>query len=188
GPESGGGFIQNFVHVILPNNSAPEGWHNQIAADIIIDYQYKILKDFYSAKNFESYLIGAAQLGTLRDNISWGFGLRYGKFVPFYQDESIYHRKKKLTPYPRKFHYNLVFNIETKIIAYDATLQGGMFNKESVYVLPSGAINRFIVESYAGFELSYGQWELQFLQFWKSREFHTGEDHKYASVRLNIAF
>ena len=188
GPESGGGFIQNFVHVILPNNSPPEGWHNQIATDIIIDYQYKILKDFYSAKNFESYLIGAAQIGTLRDNITWGFGLRYGKFIPFYQDMSIYHRKKKAAPYPRKLHYNLIFNIETKVIAYDATLQGGMFNKESIYVLPSGSINRFTLESYAGFEVSYGQWELQFLQFWKSREFHTGEDHKYVSVRLNIAF
>jgi len=188
GPESGGGFIQNFVHVILPNNSAPKGWHNQIATDIIIDYQYKILKDLYSTDNFESYLIGAAQVGTLRDNITWGFGLRYGKFIPFYQDVAIYHRKRKLAPYPRKLQYNIVFNIETRLIGYDATLQGGMFNKKSVYVLPSGSINRFILESYAGFEVSYGQWELQFLQYWKSKEFHTGEDHKYVSVKLNIAF
>jgi len=188
GPESGGGFMQNFVHVILPNNSAPEGWHNQIATDIIIDYQYKIQKNFYNTKILESYLVGGAQVGTLRDNISWGFGLRFGKFIPFYQDESIYHRKRKQAPLPRKLHYNLVFNIETKIIGYDATLQGGMFNKESIYVLSSGSINRFTMESYGGFEVSYGQWELQFLQFWKSREFHTGEDHKYVSVRLNIAF
>ena len=188
GRESGGGFVQNFVHVILPNNSAPKGWDNQIATDIIIDYQYKILKEFYSANHFESYLTGSAQAGTLRDNVGWGFGLRYGKFIPFYQDVSIYHRKRKTAPYARKFRYNLVFNIETRLIGYDATLQGGMFNKESVYVLPSASLNRFVLESYAGFEVSFGQWELQFLQYWKSREFHTGEDHKYVSVKLNVAF
>jgi len=186
GPESGGGFLQNFVHVLLPNNSPPKGWGNQIATDFIIDYKYKINKQFYSAKKFESYILGSVQAGTLRNNLSWGFGFRYGRFTPFYQDVSIY-TKDRGNSKP-KFKYNLVFNIETKFIAYDATLQGGMINKKSIYVLPSGAINRFTMETYLGAEVSYGAWELQFLQFWKSREFITGQDHKYASVRLNIAF
>lgn len=188
GPESGGGFLQNFVHVLLPNNSPPQGWENQIATDIIIDYKYRINKQFYSTKKFESYLLASVQAGTLRDNLGWGFGFRYGKFIPFYQDISISKTDKENTHSKRKIKYNLVFNIETKFIAYDATLQGGMINKESIYVLPAGAINRFIMETYIGGEISYGAWELQFLQFWKSREFQTGQDHKYASVRLNIAF
>jgi len=186
GPESGGGFLQNFVHVLLPNNSPPQGWENQIATDFLIDYKYRINKHFYSVKKFESYLLASVQAGTLRDNLSWGFGFRYGRFTPFYQDISIY-TKDRGNSKP-KFKYNLVFNIETKFIAYDATLQGGMINKKSIYVLPTGAINRFTMETYLGAEVSYGAWELQFLQFWKSREFITGQDHKYVSVRLNIAF
>jgi hypothetical protein len=188
GPQSGGGFLQNFVHVILPNNSPPKGWHNQIATDIILDYQYNIRKHIFEAKRFESYISASAQIGTLRDNISWGFGARYGKFIPFYQDKSIYKRKRIDAPFARKLRYNLVFSIDTKLIGYDATLQGGVFNKNSIYTLSSGEINRFVVEAYGGFELSYGLIELQFLQYWKSREFYSGQDHKYVSVRLNFAF
>jgi len=188
GPESGGGFIQNIVHVVLPNNSPPGGWHNQIATDVIIDYQYNIRKHIFEAIKFESYINASAQIGTLRDNISWGFGARYGKFIPFYQDISIYKRKRIDAPYAKKLRYNLVFSIDTKLIGYDATLQGGVFNKNSIYTLSSVEINRFVVEAYGGFELSYGLIELQFLQYWKSREFHTGQDHKYVSVRLNFAF
>lgn len=188
GPESGGGFIQNLVHVTLPNNSPPQGWNNQIALDILLDYQYNIQKYFFSAENFESYISASAQVGTLRNNIAWGFGVRYGVFIPFYQDKSIYRRKRVDAPFIKKLRYNLVFSIDTRLIGYDATLQGGVFNKSSIYTLSSGEINRFVVEAYGGFELSYGLVELQFLQYWKSREFNTGQDHKYVSVRLNFAF
>ena len=55
-------------------------------------------------------------------------------------------------------------------------------------MIPPGQINRFVIQSFLGAEVSYGRVELQFLQFWKSQEFQTGKDHKYVSVRLNIAF
>lgn len=188
GPESGGGFIQNLVHTILPNNSPPQGWDNQIANDIIIDYQYEIRKMLYERNKMESYIKTGAQAGTLRDNLSWGFGFRYGKFIPFYKDVSIYRKKRLPISSSHKLRFNIVIEVETQLIGYDATLQGGVFNKSSVYVIPSSQINRFVMEGIGGFEISYGPYELQFLQFWKSKEFKTGKDHKYVSVRLNFAF
>ncbi len=188
GPESGGGFIQNFVHTILPNNSPPQGWDNQISTDIIIDYQYEIRKMLYEWDKMETYIKAGAQAGTLRDNLSWGFGFRYGKFIPFYQDVSIYKKKRLPISSSQKLRFNIIFEVETQLIGYDATLQGGVFNKSSVYVIPSGQMSRFVMESYIGFEISYGAYELQFLQFWKSKEFKTGRDHKYVSARLNFAF
>ncbi|OYT15036.1 MAG: hypothetical protein B7C24_15175 [Bacteroidetes bacterium 4572_77] len=188
GPESGGGFVQNLVHTILPNNSPPKGWHNQIAHDYLIDYQYEIKKLLYQQKNLETYIQAGAQVGSLRDNLKWGFGARYGNFIPFYKDTPIYNRKRITTSFERKLRLNLVFDFNTYLIAYDATLQGGITNRTSIYVIPPGQINRFVIQSYLGVELSYGRVELQFLQYWKSKEFQTAKDHKYGSVKLNIAF
>lgn len=188
GPYSGGGFIQDLVHTILPNNSPPQGWHNQINTDYIIDYQYKLKSLLYESYKFESYLIAGAQVGTLRDNLKWGFGGKYGNFVPFYQDISTYHRKRISPNFDRKLRIHFLFEIETQLIGYDATLQGGVTDRRSVYVIPPGQINRFVIEGIGGVELSFGRFELQFIQHWKSKEFQTGKDHKYVSVRLKTAF
>ncbi|NPD44676.1 MULTISPECIES: lipid A deacylase LpxR family protein [unclassified Lentimicrobium] len=188
GPYSGGGFIQDLVHTILPNNSPPQGWHNQINTDYIIDYQYKLRSLLYENYQFESYLIAGAQIGTLRDNLKWGFGGKYGSFIPFYQDITAYNRKRLSPTFPRKIRFNFLIEIETQLIGYDATLQGGVTDRRSVYVIPPGQINRFVIEGTGGLVLSYGRFELQFIQHWKSKEFRTGKDHKYVSVRLKTAF
>lgn len=188
GPFSGGGFIQDIVHTVLPNNSPPEGWHNQIAQDYILDYQYEIKSLLYETSLFESYIIAGAQLGTLRDNLQWGFGGKFGKFIPFYHDISIYNRNRSSADFSKKLRFNFLLEVETQLIAYDATLQGGLTNKTSIYVLPSSQINRFVMEGKAGLDISYGNWQLQFIQYWKSKEFKTGKDHKYVSLRLKLAF
>lgn len=188
GPYSGGGFIQDLVHTILPNNSPPQGWHNQINTDYIIDYQYKLRSLLYEDYKFESYLIAGAQVGTLRDNLKWGFGGKYGNFIPFYLDMATYNRKRLSPNFPRKIRFNFLIEIETQLIGYDATLQGGITDRRSVYVIPPGQINRFVIEGIGGLVLSYGRFELQFIQHWKSKEFKTGKDHKYVSVRLKTAF
>ncbi len=188
GPYSGGGFIQDLVHTILPNNSPPQGWHNQINTDYIIDYQYKLRSLLYETNKFESYVIAGAQVGTLRGNLKWGFGGKYGNFIPFYKDISIYNRKRMTTSSTRKIRFNFLVEIETQLIGYDATLQGGITDRNSVYVIPSSQVSRFVIEGIGGLVLSYGRFELQFIQHWKSKEFNTGKDHKYVSVRLKTAF
>ena len=188
GKESGGGFIQDIVHTILPNNSPPEGWHNQIAGDYIIDYQYQIQKLLWETKGFESYITAGAQVGTLRDNIRWGFGGKLGNFIPFYKDISIYRRNRIKPSFAQKLRFGIVADIQTQLIGYDATLQGGVTNRTSVYVIPPGDISRFVIEGFGGITLSYARFELAFIQYWKSKEFKTAKDHKYVSVRLHVAF
>jgi len=188
GPESGGAFIQDLVHTILPNNSPPKGWHNQIAQDLLIDYRYEIQKLLWESKDIESYVRAGAQIGTLRDQIFWGFGGKLGRFIPFYQDKTIYHRKRIKSSFDKKFRFGITADIHTKFIAYDATLQGGVFNKSSIYTINSDDINRFVIEGFGGAYISYGRYELSFVQFWKSKEFKTGKDHKYASVQFQMAF
>lgn len=184
GPKSGGGFLQNLVHAILPNNSPPAGWDNQIKTDIIIDYQYEILKLLYESKRFESYARGSIQVGSLRDNLKWGFGARYGIFRPFYLEPWT----NEKTEENRQLFYSFYLDFETQLIGYDATLQGGVTDRTSVYVIPTRDMERFVIQGRLGLELRYQKIHLQLIQFWKSKEFRTGMDHKYMSVRLFFEF
>lgn len=184
GPKSGGGFLQNLVHTVLPNNSPPQGWENQIKTDIIIDYRYKIMKSLYECGNFESYIKGSAQVGSLRDNLAWGFGGKFGKFIPFYRNDV-----NQIYPYSNQnFYYSLFGDIETQLIGYDATLQGGVTDRTSVYVIPTRDMERFVIQGYLGLEFTYKRIQLQLIQYWKSKEYKTGKDHKYVSTRLFIGF
>lgn len=184
GPKSGGGFLQDLVHTILPNNSSPEGWDNQINTDIIIDYQYRIFKSLIESKHFESYIKASAQAGTLRDNLKWGFGAKYGMFTPFYKNIQNQEFKKG----NRKIYYSIFGDIETQLIGYDATLQGGVTDRTSVYTIPNRNMKRFVMQGYLGLEFTYKKLQLQLIQYWKSKEFKTGKDHKYVSVRLYWGF
>ena len=184
GPKSGGGFLQDLVHNILPNNSPPAGWYNQIKTDIILDYQYRIYKSLYETRLFESYIKASVQGGSLQDNLKWGLGAKYGVFIPFYRDfqNQVYQESN------RKLYYSIFGDIETQLIGYDALLQGGVSNRSSVYVIPTKNVERFVIQGYLGFEFTYRRIQLQFIQYWKSKEFKTGKDHKYVSVRLYIGF
>lgn len=184
GPKSGGGFLQDLVHTVLPNNSPPEGWENQIKTDIILDYQYRINTSLFEAKYFESYLKASVQVGTLRDNLKWGIGAKYGVFTPFYKDFQNQAYQKKV----QKTYFSIFGDIETQLIGYDATLQGGVTDRTSIYVIPTRNMERFVIQGFLGLEFTYKKIHLQFIQYWKSKEFKTGKDHKYVSARLYIGF
>ncbi len=184
GPKSGGAFLQTLAHAVIPTNSPPQGWHHQIATDVILDYQYELTTILYEQSRFESYAIGAIRAGSLRNHLRWGFGARYGKFVPFYIGKQDY--TKAWRHHKQAFKASLHANIQTQWIGFDAGLQGGLFNRTSEYSLPASAISRFVVCGQLGFRLSYGPWELSVTQFWKSKEFTEGKDHKYIQLRIGM--
>ncbi len=188
GPHSGGSFFQDLAHKVFPNNSPPQGWENQIKTDYIIDYQYEITMFLYESVSFETYMKARAQVGTLRDNLKWGFGFRYGRFMPFYRNVSIHRASSINQVNNNQIKFNLIADIETQLIGYDATLQGGVTDRTSIYVIPTRDMNRFVIAGYGGFEVSYYRWELLVLQYWKSKEFSNGKDHKYVSISLYYSF
>jgi hypothetical protein len=73
-----------------------------------------------------------------------------------------------------------------KLIGYDATLQGGFFNKSSEYTISSTDISRFVYQGSAGITLVCSGVRLDIEQFILSPEFHKGWWHKW--VHLAITF
>jgi hypothetical protein len=71
-------------------------------------------------------------------------------------------------------------------VGYDATLEGGMFNRSSVYTLKSNELSAFTYQGTLGITLSYEGVRFDLEQFLLSPEFHSGGWHKW--VHIGIIF
>ena len=72
--------------------------------------------------------------------------------------------------------------LENKLVAYDATLQGGLFNRGSPYVLTSPQVRRNIMRADVGVVLDMGRWALEATRTYVSREFIGGLSHQWVEL------
>jgi hypothetical protein len=66
---------------------------------------------------------------------------------------------------------------------YDATLLGGMFNKESIYTLNAGQINRYVFTGTASFGIGLGRYSLEAEQVYLTPEFDGGRRHLWIRIK-----
>lgn len=74
------------------------------------------------------------------------------------------------------------------LVGYDATLQGGVFNKSSPYTISSNDVTRFTFQSNAGVVVSLASLYLEYFQTYLTREFETGMSHQWGGVRVGVKF
>ncbi len=177
GKYSGGKSIQNGIHKILPASEPALGWINQIQPDIALNYQIKIEKGLGHNKNFD--IIPAIQLrvGVPYTDFTGGFRLLAGKLSDYFTDIGV----SKTGGW--KLH--LFAEPAITFVAYNATLQGGLFS-DNIYTVNNlnrwvGTINSGIVLAVKGFTFEFGQ---HFL----TKEFKGGQSHKWGHVSLKFAF
>lgn len=176
GPGAGAEELQTAVHRTLPHNSAPIGWSNQVQNDVIVNYQVNFEKRLYAYRNFfelSGYCI--ARAGTLSDKLAGGIILQAGYFdSPF-----------ALTANRRKnFRLYAYLHPQINVIGYDATLQGGIFNKKSPYVISQRDIARGTFQNRYGFVLVYRGIFLEYFQSFITSEFRRGIDHRWGGIQI----
>ncbi len=146
GPWAGGEQMQETIHHWI-NYTQPEGWHNQIQNDLVLNYQINTEKEFIQYENhFSLSGFGSARLGTLSDKLTGGFTSNPGKF-PF--------RFAKPPSVKSSFEWYLFCQVLGNAVAYDATLQGGVFNHSSVYTIEADEIKRFTLQNKWGMVLKF---------------------------------
>src|SRR5450755_1069037 len=80
GQGAGGEQMQRTIHHWI-NYMQPQGWHNQIQNDLVLNYQVNGEKEIYQYRDhFLVSAYGSARLGTLSDKISAGFTSSLGNF------------------------------------------------------------------------------------------------------------
>ena len=74
------------------------------------------------------------------------------------------------------------------VIGYDATLQGGLFNKESPYVIPDSKITRATLQNNFGIVMRIKKLYLEYSQSFLTDEFDSGGNHRWGGIRIGCAF
>jgi len=188
GPASLGDFVQKSFHKDVPTNSEPLGWEYQIQNDLVLNYNLCYEKGVVCGKNIEVNLTGTGALGTLYTNIGGGIRLRTGILNPYFMNLGI----SKRTEYEEKglHRTQILFSLKSnmKFVGYDATLEGGIFNKTSSYTIGKNSVTRFVYQGSACLTFSYGGFGINVEQFLLSPEFHNGWWHKWVHIGLTFCF
>ncbi len=176
GPHSPGSYMQTLVHKSFPTNDVPLGWETQINTDIILNYSVQAQKAVVSTQKLTVLANFGTKAGTLNTSTSAGLQLLAGKYEPIF---GLADNEK----WPKTEYY---FFAKTNIsfLAYNALLEGGMFNHNNIFVLSGNQIQRFVGSAEAGFHLHYKGVGLELAQHYLSPEYKSGLWHKWGRISL----
>lgn len=176
GQIAGGQWMQETIHRNL-DNVMPEGWKYQVANDAVLNYRLFYEKSLLRINDvLEVNGTGLADIGTLQTKAGVGANVILGYF------ESAYSSQRK-----RRFAAYAYAHAQVYAIGYDATMQGGLFNR-SIYSLPTKDIERLIADNRLGFVIRYGGIYLEYFQAQLTREFATGNPHAWGGVLIGVGF
>lgn len=175
GPLAQGYEAQAGYHRLI-HDKHPLGWENQVRNDVVLNYRLAGEKGLMSFANITD-LTAAAEInaGTLYNNAAAGGTLRLGKMEPYFEQ---YHRSWQAYAFGKA---------QARAVGYNATLQGGMFNRHNVYTVPSSMMQRMVYSAQAGVVLSWRNIEVEHSYVFTSRELKTGMPHKWGRVRISAA-
>lgn len=172
--------VQAQIHEI-----EPVGWPNQIHNDFVLDYNIRISKGIVSMPIIEFNVVGKANIGTLYNKIGGGLDMRFGHFMPVYRGPlSVF---EFINPGAR-LQYWMFLRGEVDVIGYDATMQGGMFNQNSPYVISSSDINRLVFQSSIGFAVYYNNIGIEYEHFYQTPEFNGAYHFGWGRLKAIFAF
>jgi lipid A 3-O-deacylase len=179
GPAAQGKEIQIGIHRWL-KNVLPKGWQHQIQNDIILNYQVSYEKKIIDFNNyFLLNSIAEARLGTINNKLSGGFNFMAGNFNNPYQSAGL--NKKKI-------EYYFYGQSRVHFIGYDATMQGGLFNRKSPYTISSADVCRVTFQADAGIIVNFKKLFFSYTQSFLTKEFSTGMYHRWGGVSFGVSF
>ena len=180
GPVALGSEIQTALHR-LTNGVEPRGWQYQIQNDAILNYTFSYEKQLYAYQNALSVsALGQVQAGTFSDRVQTGVVVMAGRFnSPFGSAQNRRRLPLQLYVYAQPV---------VSLVGYDATLQGGLFNRSSPYVIQANQLTRITLQTNIGVMFTYKKLYLEYYQSALSREFETGLSHRWGGIKIGVSF
>ena len=176
GPGAFGKEMQVGIHEAT-GNVIPQGWRNQIKNDAVINYEIAYEKQLVRLKNiFSLQTKTALKVGTLQTNASVGLNATIGLI------NNAFNSSKD------KFNFYFYSQPVVSVIGYDATLQGGLFNRESPYVIGSNDINRFTAQHNYGFILKTKTLYFEYSRSSITKEFKYETAAKWGGIKIGFTF
>lgn len=182
GPVVGGKEEQTGIHRAI-GNLEPLGWQYQIANDAIINYIFQYEKSFISLKYAEVIGLSQVRAGTLYDDAGAGLMLRTGLLSSYFDNIGLSRQNPQ-----RTIQCYAVAKGNGKIVGYNATLQGGMFNRSSIYKIPSSDLSRLVATGSYGVVIAYKNVSLEYVRAFISPEFKGGLPHGWGHCNIAVVF
>ena len=173
GPAAGGKELQTAIHNLI-NDVLPKGWNSQVRNNIIVNYRLNFEKQLLTVpERILLNLATEARMGTLDDRLSAGMNMMAGHFKdPF----------GPATGFKKKIQYFFYSEAKIHFVAYNASLQGGFFDKRSPFTIASRDISRITFQWDAGIAIHLRKLFFHFSQSCISREFHHAKSHKWGGL------
>jgi hypothetical protein len=161
---------QKWLHKII-RDSPPLGWSNQIRNDVLLDYYLRLEKTVQSLP-FEDLTVGGdATLGTVYDNASAEATFRLGRISR--ED---------------KFRLYVFGRGSEKAVGYDATLEGGVTNRDSPYTLDPAQVTRIVPRVDLGVALDMRKIALEAVWSDIGKEFSNGLSQRWVEISALYRF
>ena len=177
GPPAAAGRVQTAIHRLI-DCAVPAGWAHQVHTDLVLDYQVQYRQRLlWVGRVLEAGGLAEARLGTLYDQLRAGASLRVGPWHP---------RPGSARRPGKSFWCYGAWQGQLTGVGYNATLQGGLFNRDSPHTLRPGRVSRVVPGQTAAVVAGWGKVGIAFGQTWLGREFRGGKPHcwNYLSVRI----
>jgi hypothetical protein len=192
GEDALGRELQEFIHDIY-NFRAPVGWRYQIRnmLSLNIDALYIDALGTNESEHIDINFVGKARLGLTFNEVSAGFKGRFGfkKLQPL--DNSIAfntHLNNENTAHSRGIESFLYHETTLSWIAYDATMQGSLFNNNSPITF---APNSFRFDFELGYRFTSNRWNLGYAFHFQSNarpNLRNDGGHFYGRIFLGFLF
>jgi len=176
GKYSGGEWIQNSIHSLLPTSSFVAGWENQVKSDLIINYGIELEKGLLNHQHASLSGYVGGKLGSQHTYANAGFRVRSGDIQDYFKNENF----SSKTSWQGYFFTGL----GGKYVLYNATIQGGLFSDNPH--LHSPAISSYVYEFESGFNMSFKRINLEIGAKYLSPEFKNGTNHVWGYISFMI--
>lgn len=168
--------VQTVLHKNLIPAPTPKGWDHQIANNLILNYKLGIEKNFVRSRSVFVNGTIEAVAGTMNNKLSTGISLMLGKMADPFQAQAE-RRKCELYFFGHSF---------ASAIGYDASLQGGMFNRPNQYTVSTSQINRFVLQNQIGVMYHHNKFSLELSESLLSKELKKGRRHIWGGIGIGL--
>lgn len=185
GPAAGAKGFQTKVHELL-DAPTPRGWDYQIRNDLVLGYRVAAEAHVLGGKFAELIGTARASAGTLHTLAATGLLLRAGQMNPYFSNLGVTAAAGRADLH--KLQVYAQGRLEGRVVGYNATLQGGVFNRRSLYTLHASQLRRTVAQGSGSLVLAYGGLRLEPSAVWVSPEFRGGRTHRWVQLELRGAF
>jgi lipid A 3-O-deacylase len=186
GPAAGAKGFQTKVHELI-DAPTPRGWDYQIHNDLVLGYEAIIEQQLgHVGQAVELIGQGQASVGTLNTFAGGGLLLRVGKMNPYFRNLGVASRANRGRL--QQFQLYATGQVEGRIVGYNATMQGGLFNRSSPYTLRAADLKRAVGQGTVSVVAAYGGVSLRTSAVWITPEFRGSRHHSWVQFGLGVAF